>query len=104
MTYRVERWREIHAPNAAMLRHILSIEGYRVFQWGDPPGAIYADHKHDEEQTHWIVSGQLELTIESHGIYLLEPGDRDFLPAGTYHSARVIGDEPVVYLIGEMKP
>ena len=28
-------------------------------------------------------------------------GDRDFMPAGTYHSARVAGDEPVMYLVGE---
>jgi hypothetical protein len=26
------------------------------------------------------------------------------MPAGTYHSARVIGDENVNYLVGEKKP
>ena len=30
--------------------------------------------------------------------------DRDFMPAGTYHSARVLGEEQLLYLIGEKLP
>ncbi|HEY0458341.1 MAG TPA: cupin domain-containing protein [Pyrinomonadaceae bacterium] len=101
MTYRIERWAQRHAPNSAMLRHILVSEGYRVFQWSDLPEAIYVNHKHAEDQSHWIVSGALELTIERVGTIILESGDRDFMPANTYHSARVVSDEPVVYLVGE---
>lgn len=99
--YRVERWKEPYKPNSAMLRLILEQEGYRVFQWGDRAGMFYPNHKHAEEQTHWIVSGSLELTVERHGVFTLQTGDRDFMPAETYHSARVLGEEPVVYLIGE---
>ena len=99
--YRFEKWSQPHAPNAAMLRNTLVTEGYRVFQWCDRPGAIYGMHKHAENQSHWIVSGSLELTIQSVGTVLLEAGDRDYMPAETYHSARVIGEEPVLYLIGE---
>lgn len=84
-----------------MLRHILVSEGYRVFQWIDQPDMVYAIHMHGEEQSHWVISGSLELTVERVGTFLLEAGDRDFMPAGTYHSARVIGEEPVAYLIGE---
>lgn len=102
MIYRVEKWREMYPPNPAMLRHILAMEGYSVMQWSDQPGAVYAMHMHDTAQSHWIVMGQLELTVERHGTFVLEPGDRDIMPSGTYHSARVIGDEPVIYLIGEM--
>lgn len=101
MTYRIEKWKEVHAPNAAMLRYILIREGYSVFQWSDLPDAVYANHKHDKDQSHWIISGALELTIEKVGTVVLEAGDRDFMPAGTYHSARVVSQEPVVYLIGE---
>ncbi|MBS1795172.1 MAG: cupin domain-containing protein [Acidobacteria bacterium] len=99
--YRVERWNAPHAPNAAMLRHILVTEGYRVYQWSDLPEAIYVNHKHGTDQSHWIVSGALELTIERVGTFVLEAGDRDFMPADTYHSARVVSEEPVVYLVGE---
>lgn len=101
MSYRIERWSQLHAPNTAMLRHILVREGYRVFQWSDQPAAVYVNHKHDTDQSHWIVSGALELTIERVGTIVLEAGDRDFMPAGTYHSARVVSEEPVVYLVGE---
>lgn len=99
--YRIERWREIYRPNAAMLRLLLERENFRVYQWADRAGMVYGLHRHDEDQTHWIISGALELTIEKIGTFTLEAGDRDFMPAGTYHSARVVGEESVVYLIGE---
>jgi quercetin dioxygenase-like cupin family protein len=98
--YRVEKWQELHAPNPANLRHALTVEGYQVFQWCDQPGVEYGSHMHSEHQSHWIISGSLELSVERVGVFVLEPGDRDFMPAGTYHSARVIGDEPVMYLVG----
>lgn len=99
--YRIQRWREPYAPNPAMLRRILEQEGYRVFQWCDRPDTAYGSHKHGEDQAHWIVSGKLELTIKGSGTFVLEAGDRDFLPAETYHTARVVSREAVVYLIGE---
>lgn len=98
--YRVEKWSEPFLPNAAMLRHLLERDGYRVFQWIDQPGATYGRHKHDEDQSHWIVSGSLELTVEGVGTFVLEAGDRDLMPGGTYHTARVLGEEPVLYLVG----
>jgi quercetin dioxygenase-like cupin family protein len=103
MIYSVEKWREVYAPNPAMLRFILVSEGYKVYQWCDRPGSVYGRHMHGEDQSHWVISGTLELTIENVGTFILEAGDRDLMPAGTFHSARVIGDEPVVYLIGERR-
>ncbi len=99
--YHVEKWTSNHAPNAAMLRYILTTEGYNVLQWGDSPGSALPTHSHENDQTHWIISGSMEMTVERIGTVTLEPGDRDFMPAGTYHSARVIGEEHVVYLVGE---
>jgi quercetin dioxygenase-like cupin family protein len=101
--YRIEKWTETNAPEAVQLRHILESEGYFVFQWSDSPTSAYSTHKHDEDQSHWIISGALELTIERVGTFVLEVGDRDFMPAGTYHSALVVSREPVVYLIGEKR-
>lgn len=98
--YKVERWNDSMPPNPAMLRSRLSAEGYEVFQWTDSPGAVYGLHMHSEDQSHWIISGSIELTVESVGSVVLGPGDRDYMPAGCYHSARVIGDSPVIYLIG----
>lgn len=99
--YRIEKWNEFHPPNAAMLRLILDREGYRVYQWCDQPERMYAKHQHNEDQSHWIISGAMEITIERGGVFVLEAGDRDFVPAETYHSVRVLGEEPVMYLVGE---
>ena len=99
--YRVEKWREFNKPNAAMLRMLLDREGYRVSHWCDQPEKFHAKHKHGIDQTHWIISGAMEITIERVGVFVLETGDRDFMPANTYHSLRVVGEEPVMYLVGE---
>ena len=98
--YRVERWNELSAPLSAMLRLRLTQENYDVFQWCDNPGMVYGNHMHAEDQSHWIISGTLEIAVEQVGTFELNAGDRDFLPAHAYHSARVIGEEPVMYLVG----
>jgi quercetin dioxygenase-like cupin family protein len=98
--FSVERWNQYYAPNPAMLRLLLEHEGYRVFQWGDSSGAVIALHKNAAAISHWVISGTLEMAIGGE-IYVLAAGDRDFLSAETWHSARVVGEEPVVYLIGE---
>ncbi len=99
--YRLEKWREAYSPNSAMLRLTMERDGFRVFQWSDNPGKFYGPHKHEEDQSHWVVTGKLEITVKGGGVHLLEAGDRDFMPAQTYHAAQVIGDGPVLYLIGE---
>jgi quercetin dioxygenase-like cupin family protein len=95
----VDRWEETIVPDARELRARMEAEGFGVFQWSDPPGRVYPPHAHADDQSHWIVRGSLALTVDGEE-YVLGPGDRDFLPAGTVHSARVTSAEPVVYLIG----
>lgn len=99
MSIQVERWSTSISPDARDLRKRLQSEGYSVFQWSDAPGTTYAAHSHPEDQSHWILSGKLELTVEDE-TYTLSAGDRDYLAANTTHSAFVPGDEPVTYLIG----
>ena len=95
----VERWSDETPPDAKLLRRQLEDEGYSVVQSSDAPGTKYGPHAHAEDQSHWIVSGELALRI-GHETYILRAGDRDFLPANTMHSAYVPGDMPVTYLIG----
>lgn len=95
----IERWSESSLPDSEVLKTRLRDEGYSVFQWSDAPGTKYGPHAHAEDQSHWILSGELELRV-GHESYTLRAGDRDFLPANTMHSAVVLGDEPVTYLIG----
>jgi mannose-6-phosphate isomerase-like protein (cupin superfamily) len=102
LSLRVERWNSVEAPNARELRERLEDEGYRVFEWIDAPGTVYDLHVHAEDQSHWIISGELELSIGDEQ-YTLRAGDRDYLPAYTRHTAAVRGDEAVIYLIGAKK-
>jgi quercetin dioxygenase-like cupin family protein len=99
MGIKVEHWSESGPPNAVDLRQRLKSEGYSVFQWSDAPGTTYAPHAHPQDQSHWILAGQLELRVGNE-TYTLGAGDRDYLPANTIHAASVPGDEPVTYLIG----
>src|SRR5947207_15113432 len=99
MSLEVERWNEAGALDANALREQLRSEGYSVFEWTDGPGTKYGPHAHAEDQSHWILSGALELRV-GHERYTLRAGDRHFLPADTMHSACVPGHEPVRYLIG----
>ena len=99
MSIQIERWSEERRPDAAESKAQLQAEGYSVFQWSDAPGTKYGPHSHPEDQSHWILSGELELRV-GHETYTLRAGDRDYLPANTNHSAFVPGNEPVTYLIG----
>ena len=101
LEYRIERWEQSEAPKERRLRLLMEQEGFQVYQWSDRPGATYSEHSHANDQSHWIISGSLELTVKDTGIFVLNAGDRDFMPANTFHSARVVSAEPVVYLIGE---
>lgn len=99
MSLQIERWSKEETPSANVLRRKLEEEGYSVFEWSDAPGTRYSAHRHGEDQSHWIISGALELNISGE-TYTLRAGDRDYLPAGTVHAAFVPGSEPVRYLIG----
>ena len=102
MTFSVQRWAGNEAPRPKALRQILADEGYSVFEWTDLPGSTYDPHQHDDDQSHWIISGALQLTVAGES-YTLRAGDRDFLPAQTTHAAFVPGDKPVRYLIDSKK-
>ena len=99
--FRVVRWQNGYAPNPAMLRLLMEREGFMVVQFGGRPEAVFSRHKNFEDQSTWIVSGALEVTVDGIGTYVLEPGDRDFLPAEIYHTARVVSEEAIVYLVGK---
>ena len=102
MILRIEKWSDPNPPQADILREKLQSEGFSVFQWSDAPQTVYEPHLHADNQSHWVISGRLELTVGNE-TYTLEAGDRDFLPANTVHSAFVPGNQPVHYLIGSKR-
>lgn len=102
MSLQIAKWSEPDLPAPDALRKRLESEGYSVFEWTDAPQTAYEPHSHADNQSHWVISGRLELTVGNE-TYTLEAGDRDFLPANTVHSAFVPGNQPVHYLIGSKR-
>jgi len=68
--------------------------------WRDAPGEVFEPHKHDSDQTLYLVEGYLELEIGGRS-HILNPGDKLELPAFTVHSAKA--PSGATYIIGMPK-
>ena len=99
-SYEIHRWESDSKPETQELVRRMRDEGYSVFEWSDSPGSIYPVHSHNDDQSHWLISGSIRFEVDGFGTAVLNAGDRDFMPRGTRHSAAVVGNEPAVYLIG----
>ncbi len=75
-------------------------QGYRCFAWSDSPGTVYPPHTHPHDEVLCVLQGAMEMEVAGQK-RVLRPGDRLELPRNTVHSARVLGDEPVEYLIAQ---
>ena len=64
MNFKWEHWSGDGKPDAPALRKRLRSEGYDVMEWTDAPGTVYPPHLHTEDQSHWIISGELQLTVD----------------------------------------
>jgi quercetin dioxygenase-like cupin family protein len=78
----------------------ISDAGWWPVAWRDAPGDVYEAHKHDADQTLYLVEGSLELQVAGNTIRL-EPGDKLELPAFTVHTAKA--PEGATYIIGVPK-
>lgn len=98
MRLEVIPWSGAEAPDEAALGRRLAEEGFDAFVWTDAPGADYAAHHHDHDESLWLVRGGI--TFGTQGAeHPLGPGDRLMLPRGTVHTARV-GPAGATYWIG----
>jgi glyoxylate utilization-related uncharacterized protein len=78
----------------------LVCEGFsRVYAWEDMPNARYPNHTHGVQTTHFILRGEMTLTMDGVSKTLRE-GERCDVPASAVHSAR-LGLNGCRYLIGE---
>jgi quercetin dioxygenase-like cupin family protein len=92
-------WSGPGAPDESTLRGRLEREGFSVFSWRDAPGANYAPHSHDHDESLWVVDGEITFGAGREELRL-GPGDRLMLPRGTVHTAKA-GPRGATYLIGE---
>lgn len=99
--FQVRRWTGFNVPSPAVLVYHLGAEGYLVKHWVGQPGIAYAWRKCRTDRSHWVVSGDLEIIHEKGESYILKAGDRDFIPVNSWYMARVVGEAPVSYLVGE---
>lgn len=97
---KVQRWQRAEPPDESTSR--AEADGYSVYAWTDAPGTTYPPHTHGDDQSHWVVRGSIALTVSGEE-YALGAGDRDWLPSGTVHAARVVGRSPVTYLVGSKR-
>jgi len=78
----------------------ISDAGWWPISWRDAPGEVYGAHKHDADQTLYLVEGWMELGVGAN-TYRLNPGDKLELPAFTVHSAKA--PNGATYIIGMPK-
>ncbi len=97
---RFERWEESDGPpTEKRMMGLLAREGYEVAVYAYREGTRFSEHEHAQEKCDAVVEGMLRITVGGTD-YDLKPGDRLYLPAGTRHSAAVVGRQTVLSLDG----
>ena len=91
---------QVMAVDEEKLAEVLRQEGFRhTYVWQDGPHAFYAEHAHNQETAHIILSGELKLIMNDEA-RTYSAGERCDVPAGAAHVARM-GARGCRYLIGE---
>lgn len=91
-------------------RHDLSVPGYEAVQVrvDIEPGVAFGKHTHPGEEIIYVLAGSLEYQIEGKPPLALEAGDVLFIPAGTVHAAKNVGNatasELATYVVEKGKP
>jgi quercetin dioxygenase-like cupin family protein len=65
-------------------------------------GADLPTHQHPHEQTGWLVSGRIELTIDG-VVHAVRPGDSWCIPGGVTHSAKAQADSVAVEVFAPVR-
>ncbi len=96
MGLRVEKWNPAWgALTEAAMRQRLEAEGYTVSRYVYPAGTYFDAHTHGVDKKDTVLRGRLKITAEGEEV-ILEAGDAIEIPAGTVHTAEVVGGEAVV--------
>lgn len=91
-------------------RHDLSTPGREAIQVRVDvgPGESYPRHKHPGEEIIYVLEGLLEYRVDGKPPVTLKAGDVLFIPAGTIHSVKNIGNvkgsELATYIVEKGKP
>src|SRR5262245_17761071 len=94
----IEHWTEDWGElSEKCMRRRLESEGYSVSRYDYLPGTFFPNHTHQFDKKDAVLRGRFLIRALGRE-FLLGPGDILEVPAGTVHSAEVIGSETVVSL------
>jgi quercetin dioxygenase-like cupin family protein len=91
-------------------RHDLSAPGREAMQVrvDIAPGVGFPNHTHPGEEIIYVLAGSLEYQVEGKPPATLHAGDVLFIPAGTVHAAKNVGNdtasELATYVVEKGKP
>jgi quercetin dioxygenase-like cupin family protein len=95
---RLERWDAADGPvSEKRMMSILEQEGYEIAVYTYREGTVFPEHEHAQDKCDGVIEGTLRITASGEANDL-KPGDRLYLPAGTRHTAEVVGKKTVVSL------
>jgi quercetin dioxygenase-like cupin family protein len=95
---RVEKWDPAWGKlTEAAMRRRLEAEGYAVSRYHYPPGTCFPEHTHAIDKKDTVLKGRLKIGAAGQE-FVLRAGDMIEIPAGTPHTAEVVGRETVVSL------
>jgi len=95
---KVHRWdKPAGTPMEASLWAALEQGGYEVVRYTYPPGTRFSRHTHSYDKKDGVLSGRFRVWGDGWDV-VLEAGDYLEVPAGTPHSAEVVGNEAVASL------
>jgi quercetin dioxygenase-like cupin family protein len=91
-------------------RHDLSAPGREAVQVRVDlaPGVAFGRHSHPGEEIIYVLAGAIEYDVDGKPSVTLKTGDVLFIPAGTIHAAKNVGDvsasELATYIVEKDKP
>jgi quercetin dioxygenase-like cupin family protein len=91
-------------------QHDLSLPGREVIQVrvDIAPGVLAPNHSHPGEEIVYVIEGLLEYQLQGKQPVTLKAGEVLFIPAGTIHSAKNVGNdnaaELATYIVEKGKP
>ena len=97
---RLKHWDREDGPlTEKSMMQALESEGYEAAVYAYRAGTAFPEHSHSRDKCDAILQGTLRVTIAGVPLYL-KRGSRLYIPAGTRHSAEVVGEETVLALDG----
>ena len=101
---------QVGARRTDLQRHDLSVAGREVIQTivELDPGTTAPRHSHPGEEIIYVLEGTWEYTLDRQPPVTVTTGGVLFIPTGTIHSARIVGNvrgrELATYVVEKDKP